>query len=93
MKKYYEYPNLKTFCNSFAKSKGTNKATEIFIAEKEEIDFLYVSPGYRKKYTGEYVPKAYIRNFGWKNTYYQHAIFEVYVPWHIYLYFAEMVKI
>jgi hypothetical protein len=29
--------------------------------------------GYRKCTTGEYVPNAYLANFGWKNTYYQGA--------------------
>jgi hypothetical protein len=34
----------------------------------------HISNGYRKWTTGEYVPNAYLANFGWKNTYYQCAI-------------------
>lgn len=36
--------------------------------------------GYRKWTTGEYVPKKYLRNFGWKNTYYQRAETTVAIP-------------
>jgi hypothetical protein len=39
--------------------------------DEEKIDIT--SFGYRKKTTGEYVPKAYLSHFGWKNTYYESA--------------------
>ncbi len=58
--------------NSIAREHGHNKATEIRIGRKDRI-VDYTVCGYRKKTTGEYVLKAYLRNFGWKNTYYQPA--------------------
>lgn len=36
--------------------------------------------GYRKLTNGEYVHNSYRCNFGWKNTYYQHAETVVAVP-------------
>ena len=41
--------------------------------------------GFRKNTTGEYVPNAYRNNFGWKNTYYQHAELRIFVPRHLYV--------
>ena len=46
-------------------------AIELMIGDKEKAD--YIRPGYRKNTTDQYVPNAYLYNFGWKNTYYQHA--------------------
>ncbi len=63
--------------NSIARQSGFGKATAIVIAKRfgpgrgKVID--YTPYGYRKKSNDEYVPRAYLRNFGWKNTYYQCA--------------------
>ncbi len=63
---------LSVEANSIAREHGHGIATEIKIGRQDRI-IDYTIYGYRKKTTGEYVPKAYLRNFGWKNTYYQHA--------------------
>ena len=63
---------LSTVANSIARKAGHGRATEIvalgFVGVVSHVRF-----GYRKHTTGEYVPKSYLRNFGWKNTYYQAA--------------------
>jgi hypothetical protein len=58
--------------NQVARKYGYGKATDIVFGEEEKL-VSSVSYGYRKYSTGEYVSKAYLRNFGWKNTYYQEA--------------------
>lgn len=64
--------------NSIARQNGYGVATEIVLGDKDVV--LERMPcGYRKYTTGEYVPNAYRSNFGWKNTYYQHAITRVMV--------------
>ena len=58
--------------NQIARAHRCGVATEIVVGD----DSQYLSStafGYRKNTTGEYVPKKYLANFGWKNTYYQHA--------------------
>jgi len=64
--------------NQIARDFGTNRATEIVIGNESKV-ISYTSFGYRKKTTGQYVPTTYLSNFGWKNTYYQHAICKVMV--------------
>lgn len=60
--------------NSIARKEGCGWATTItFDPAQPEGVVEHTSFGYRKKTTGEYVPNAYLRNFGWKNTYYQRA--------------------
>ena len=58
--------------NQIARAHGCGRATEIILGDDSQV-LSYTSYGYRKYTTGEYVPKAYLRNFGWKNTYYQRA--------------------
>ena len=48
-----------------------------FVDTPEEEGFIPC--GYRKNTTGEYVPNAYRRNFGWKNTFYQRACLNIYI--------------
>ncbi|NCU38995.1 hypothetical protein EOL96_08230 [Candidatus Saccharibacteria bacterium] len=89
MKKYYEYKTLKQAANAFAKQDGWNRATAVKAAETEEPSMGECTRyGYRKRTTGEYVPNAYLANFGWKNTYYQNAVSEVSVPIDWYLWFG-----
>jgi hypothetical protein len=67
--------HVKTFkkiANSIARSYGYGSATKI-VRGKENKVVDHVRYGYRKNTTDEYVPNAYLSNFGWKNTYYQHA--------------------
>ncbi len=59
--------------NQIARAAGYGRATAIEFGRENKI-VKRQSPGYRKYSTGEYVAKAYLANFGWKNTYYQHAI-------------------
>ncbi len=60
------------FANKIARANGFHSATKIiFGCENKILD--RTDYGYRKYSTGEYVPNAYRANFGWKNTYYQHA--------------------
>ena len=57
---------------SESKPHGAGRATEIRLGEHDRV-LAHTRRGYRKSSTGEYVAKAYLANFGWKNTYYQHA--------------------
>ena len=59
--------------NVIARAAGFNRATRI-VSGKENKVIDYVQPGYRKYSNNQYVSNAYRNNFGWKNTYYQHAI-------------------
>ena len=58
--------------NSIARKAGYGRATRIIEGDKNQV-ISHTPYGYRKKSTGEYVPTAYRRHFGWKNTYYQHS--------------------
>lgn len=58
--------------NAIARRAGYGRATRIILGLQNRV-LHHVHYGYRKVTTGEYVPKAYLNNFGWKNTYYQHA--------------------
>jgi len=58
--------------NAFARQHGHGRATTVIIGETNRIVSL-VAYGYRKKTTDQYVPNAYMNNFGWKNCYYQAA--------------------
>ena len=61
--------------NAIARKAGYGKATEItYNLDIPEGVTGGCTCGYRKRTTGQYVPKAYLRNFGWKNTYYQPAV-------------------
>lgn len=73
--------NFQKIANTVARKCGYGRATEIVF---EDVPSPYVkghtSYGWRKYTTGEYVPMAYLINFGWKNTYYQHAETVVVLP-------------
>jgi len=58
--------------NQIARRFGYQRATKIVLGDEDKV-VSRTRHGYRKKTTGQYVPNAYLRNFGWKNTYYQHA--------------------
>jgi hypothetical protein len=58
--------------NIIARAKGYHRATTIIYGGEDRV-VSAASCGYRKFTTGEYVSNAYRANFGWKNTYYQHA--------------------
>jgi hypothetical protein len=67
--------------NSCARRSGYQKATDIVFRDVPEFEVVRrAEPGYRKKTTGERVPRAYLRKFGWKNTYYQSAVTVVAAP-------------
>jgi len=75
---------LQKLANSIARQKGYGSATEVLFGncfQAEVID--RTDYGYRKKTTGQYVPKKYLMNFGWKNTYYQHAETVILLPFSI----------
>ena len=59
--------------NIIARKHRWGRATEVIYGSDNRIVDTQ-SYGYRKWTTGEYVPNAYRNNFGWKNTYYQHAV-------------------
>ena len=59
--------------NQIARRFGFGVATDIVLGDEDKV-VERVRPGHRKYTTGEYVSNAYLNNFGWKNTYYQHAI-------------------
>lgn len=73
------YKTLKQYCNAVARECGYGFCTHIIPGEKLQI-IERVRTGYRKYTTGQYVPNKYLANFGWKNTYYQHAITKIEVP-------------
>jgi hypothetical protein len=64
--------------NQIARTAHMNRATEIIVGDDSKV-LSTTRPGYRKFTTGEYVPNKYRANFGWKNTFYQHAICKVMV--------------
>jgi hypothetical protein len=63
---------LQKMANKVARQHGCGKADRILWGDRTTV-IEHVRCGYRKYTTGEYVPQAYLNNFGWKNTYYQHA--------------------
>jgi hypothetical protein len=75
-------PEIQKWANSIARRAGYGTATEIIINPDCVIAKVlrHTQYGYRKRTTGEYVPMTYIRNFGWKNTYYQCAETVVELP-------------
>jgi hypothetical protein len=74
-------PCITKLANSCARRARCGKATEIVFADvPEPVVTERVRFGYRKHSTGEYVPRAYLRKFGWKNTYYQPAVTKVAIP-------------
>jgi hypothetical protein len=72
MKNFKQYKSLEQYANAIARRAGHGTATTIKRGRKTRV-IDHVSCGHRKNTTGEYVPNAYLNNFGWKNTYYQHA--------------------
>lgn len=63
---------IQKLANIVARKHGYHSATKIVWGNEERV-ISHTSYGYRKYTTGEYVPNSYRVNFGWKNTYYQHA--------------------
>lgn len=66
------FDKIKRRANSIARKEGHGRATEIVLGTQDRV-ISHTHFGHRKYTTGEYVPKSYLANFGWKNTYYQHA--------------------
>lgn len=66
-------PRQQKRANIIARQHGHGRATTVILGRCNRI-LDYTRYGYRKYTTGEYVPNAYLSNFGWKNTYYQAAI-------------------
>lgn len=66
---------IQKIANSIARRNGYGKATKIIFDPAVTAPCVVhrLDPGYRKYTTGQYVPKKYLSNFGWKNTFYQHA--------------------
>jgi hypothetical protein len=74
-------PIITKLANSAARKAGCGRATTIVFGPTEEPKVIdRTRGGYRKHTTGEYVPNAYLRKFGWKNTYYQNAGCTVEIP-------------
>jgi len=72
---------IQTLSNAIARKNGFGFASQIsFKSILKPIIGETTNYGYRKNSTGEYVPKAYINNFGWKNCYYQNSECEVILP-------------
>lgn len=69
-------PKQQRRANIIARANGYGRATTVTIGVTNEVTD-HTPYGYRKKTTGQYVPNAYLNNFGWKNTYYQAALTEV----------------
>lgn len=76
-------PHVQRLANVIARKAGYGTATKIRCTTTGPMVPRVVSHtprGYRKNTTGEYVPNKYRAHFGWKNTYYQHAITVVAIP-------------
>lgn len=87
MKDYWKYPTKQSYANAIARAAGYGKATEIIEGPEDKI-VSGTSCGYRKYTTGQYVPQAYLKNFGWKNTYYQSAETVVSIRGEVMVYFT-----
>ena len=74
--------NIRREANVVARKAGRGRATKVVLVPglTEGRVAEHVPYGYRKYTTGEYVPNAYLANFGWKNTYYQAAETTVELP-------------
>ena len=90
MKKYYQYKTVKQYANAWIRSENKGSiATDLKVGSSETpILGKDLDCGFRKKTTGEYVPNAYMNNFGWKNCYYQPSVREVFIPIEVYLWFG-----
>lgn len=90
MKKYHQYKTLKSAACAYLRSIYPGSiVTKLSVSTESEPSIgKIVLYGRRKYSTGQYVPNAYLRNFGWKNTYYQRAVNEVIVPIEWYLWFG-----
>ena len=76
--------NIQKIANSTARKYGYGSATEIVFGYVSEPDVIeHIRYGYRKRTTGQYVPKAYMAKFGWKNCYYQAAQTKVVLPYSV----------
>lgn len=64
---------IRRAANIIAREEGCGKASFIVTGYKNEV-VEHIRYGFRKNTTDEYVPNAYRRRFGWKNTYYQAAL-------------------
>ena len=87
MKHYTKYKSLQQFANAVARNFSCGSATEIVPWHRIGL-VKRIEPGHRKNTTGEYVPNAYLCNFGWKNTFYQHAVTVIGIPDNILEYFG-----
>lgn len=69
------FASLKDHVSGQISAHGTNwSVVDVgFVGDEADKGCVMVERGYRKNTTDEYVPNAYRANFGWKNTYYQHA--------------------
>jgi hypothetical protein len=67
-----KFPGVILQANRIARQNGFGKATAVEFGIEDKV-ISHTCYGYRKYTTGEYVPNKYLANFGWKNTYYQHA--------------------
>ena len=77
--------------NAFARDNSWNTATTLTVSEYGNFQLGETKNfGHRKKSNGQYVPNSYLSNFGWKNTYYQHAVCEVKIPISVYLFFGGL---
>jgi hypothetical protein len=84
MKKKTFEETIQTMANSIARKHGFGKATTILFGNVKKGKIIdSVSCGYRKYTTGEYVCKAYLNHFGWKNTYYQKSLVTILLPFSI----------
>jgi hypothetical protein len=74
--------NIERIANSAARGEGYGLATTIYFSPRVQSPCVinHIRRGYRKYTTGEYVPRKYLANFGWKNTYYQNAETTVAMP-------------
>ncbi len=74
-------PCITKLANSCARRHGAGKATEITFADVPEPTFVnHTRCGYRKKTTGEYVPRAYVMKSQGGGVYYQHAETTIAMP-------------
>lgn len=78
-----KYETVQNIANAISRAAGFGVCTELQFTHCENPKIYHTKYGYRKYSSGEYVPMAHLRNFGWKNTYYQSAEVTVFVPLYI----------
>lgn len=93
MKDPKSYKSLQQFANAIARYNGAGKSDAIIVTGLgRNTLYSHTRYGWRKNTTGQYVPNSYRSNFGWKNTFYQHAFTVVQVTKEVFDHFNAVAE-